>query len=381
MAYVRRATGFLFFLLILVSGTLAQSPTQLLKNVTIPPAQDHNARVDQVNGGTIGVISGSITGTYSRIASDLSAVLDDGDNVRVLPILGKGSIQNITDILFLRGVDVGIVQSDVLQYIRAQGQYPDISSRIAYITKLYNEEVHLVARTDVKALEDLQGKKVNFANEGSGTYMTASVILNLLGIKAEITTFDYDLALQKLKDHEIDGMFYVAGKPAPIFAAVKPGDGLHLVPIEFTSALEKTYLPGQFSSTDYPGLVASGDQVNTVAVGAIMAVFNWKKGNGRYYKLKRFVDVFFTKFDEFAKPPRHPKWLEVNLAADVPGWQRFEPAQTWLDSQGKLSADQSAQVEQFKSFLSDSGKTQLLSAKDQEDLFKKFLKWKEQHNQ
>ena len=379
-AYVRRTVGILFFAFIFATGAWAQSAADLIKSAASPDTNDHTSRVQQVNAGTIGVISGSITGTYSRIAADLSAVLDDG-TLRVLPILGKGSIQNITDILYLRGVDVGIVQSDVLQYIRDQGLYSDIGSRITYITKLYNEEVHLVSREDIKSVAELQGKKVNFANEGSGTYMTALVIFNLLGINAEITTYDYELALSKLKSGEIDAMFYVAGKPAPIFAAIKPGEGLHLLPIEFTAELEKTYLPGDFSNTDYPGLVPNGEQVSTVAVGAIMAVFNWRKGNGRYYKLKRFVETFFTKFDEFAKEPRHPKWREVNLATEVPGWQRFEPAQKWLDAQTRLSSDQSTQVEQFKSFLSDAANIQGLSAKDQEDLFKKFLKWKESRSQ
>lgn len=380
MAYVRRTIGFLLFVCVLATGAWAQTATDLLKNTSVPGNPDHNSRVQEVNGGTIGVISGSITGTYSRIAADLSAVLDDG-TLRVLPILGKGSIQNITDILYLRGVDVGIVQSDVLQYIRDKGLYPDINNRISYVTKLYNEEVHLVARDDIKSLDDLRGKKVNFANEGSGTYMTALVIFNLLGIETEITTFDYELALQKVKSGEIDAMFYVAGKPAPIFAAVKPGEGLHLIPIEFTPELEKTYLPGEFNSNDYPGLVGNGEQVSTVAVGAIMAVFNWRKGNGRYYKLKRFVETFFAKFADFQKEPRHPKWLEVNLAADVPGWQRFQPAQAWLDSQGQLTAEQTSQVEQFRTFLSSTSDVQGLSAKDQEDLFKKFLKWKESKSQ
>ena len=142
-----------------------------------PGTPAHNQLVEQVNGGTIGVITGSITGTYSRIATDLSAVLDDGDALRILPIIGKGSAQNITDILYLRGVDVGIVQSDVLTYVRDSGLYPDIDTRIAYLAKLYNEEVHVLARKDIASLKDLAGRKVNFAHEGSGTYITGTTIM------------------------------------------------------------------------------------------------------------------------------------------------------------------------------------------------------------
>jgi TRAP transporter TAXI family solute receptor len=370
MACVGRAIVFLCSLFIFSSLAAAQDVVATPQ----PGTQGHAKQVEQVNGGTVGIITGSITGTYSRIATDLSAVLDKGNELRILPIIGKGSVQNITDILYLRGVDVGIVQSDVLRFVSENGTYPDIGNRIAYITKLYNEEIHVLARAEVKSLEDLRGKKVNFANEGSGTYMTASVVFGKLGIEVEITTFDYELALEKLKKGEIDALFYVAGKPAPIFTTIKPEDGLHLLSVELTPALAETYLPGEFSASDYPGLVPPNSEVKTISVGAVMAVFNWRKGNGRYFKLKRFVEAFFSQFDEFLKEPRHPKWQEVNLAAEVPGWRRFEPARTWLAAHETEAADQ--QVSEFKTFLSTSSGAAALSVEDQEELFKRFLEWR-----
>ena len=137
------------------------------------------------------------------------------------------------------------------------------------------------------------------------------------------------------------------------------------------------YLPADFYPADYPGLIQEGAVVNSVSVGAIMAVFNLKRGSVRFNKLKSFVEAFFSKFDEFAKPPRHPKWQEVNLAAEVPGWQRFEPARAWLATRKEVVTAQEQQVEQFKYFLQSSGMDQSVSEEDQEELFKRFLKWKE----
>src|SRR5687768_9693865 len=354
--------AFVFYCVFLLFSSFAAA--QGLIEAPQPGSPAHSTKVEQVNRGTVGIISGAITGTYARIATDLSAVLDKGDDLRVLPIIGKGSVQNITDILYLRGIDVGIVQSDVLQYIRETGTYPDIGNRIAFITKLYNEEIHILTRTDVKTVEELKGRKVNFANEGSGTYMTASVVFKKLGIDVEITTFDYELALDKLKKGEIDALFYVAGKPAPLFASIKPEDGLQLLNVDLTPELSETYLPGEFTTTDYPGLVPPNQEVKTVAVGAVMAVFNWKRAHGRYNKIKRFVDAFFGNFDQFLQAPRHPKWQEVNLAADVPGWKRFEPARAWLEShQGEATN----QVSEFKTFLETTGQATALSAEDQEE--------------
>jgi hypothetical protein len=105
-----------------------------------------------------------------------------------------------------------------------------------------------------------------------------------------------------------------------------------------------------------------------------MAVFNWRKGTSRYNKLNRFVEAFFRRFDEFLQSPRHPKWQEVNLAAEVPGWKRFEPARTWLESH---QGSDTQQVSEFKTFLKSTGQATALSAQDQEELFKRFLKWKE----
>src|SRR5690606_9457644 len=134
-----------------------------------------------------------------------------------------------------------------------------------FITKLYNEEFHLVAGDDIKSVEDLAGKKVNFDVEGSGTYMTSSVVFDALGVEVEPTAFVQDLALEKVKSGEIAAAVFVAGKPARAFAETKPEDGLHLVPVDFSGKLRQTYLPSNFSDSDYPGLVPPGEPVDTIA--------------------------------------------------------------------------------------------------------------------
>ena len=146
----------------------------LLGLAAIRPALAQSDAVTAANAGTVGVVSGGVNGTYVRVAADLAAVLDDGDRLRVLPIISKGSVQNIADILYLRGIDIGIVQSDVLAYVRQQRLFPGVDQAIQYITKLYEEEVHVLARKDVGRLEDLSGQVVNVDGKGSGSAMTAS---------------------------------------------------------------------------------------------------------------------------------------------------------------------------------------------------------------
>ncbi len=343
----------------------------------------HQQRVDAVNRNTVGLVAGGVGGTYIKIAADLQAVLDTTSDLRVLPIVGKGSVQNITDLLYMRGIDIAIVQSDVLAFLKGNGDFPNLDSRIAYVTKLYNEEFHLVARRDITDIRQLNGKTVSFGPEGSGTAMTAQVVFNSLGLKVNATSENYQDALQKVKDGEIDAMVYVAGKPASIFSAVTPEDGLHVVPVAYDRKLQESYLPASFDAGDYPGLVGTGGTVDTVAVGAVMAVFNWKQRTGRYYTTKVFVEAFMDNFAEFLKEPRHPKWAEVNLAAELPGWQRYSVAGEWLASnanrvgleQGQQDQRMEELVAAFEKFLKDQPETGLMSPAEREALFRQFLKW------
>ena len=303
----------------------------MLSAATLSPAvgQDVYQQRDAVNSGTVGIISGGITGTYVRIASDLSNALDNGYDNRVLVVLGKGSIRNLEDLLLLKGIDIAIVQSDVLDFYRTAGIYPNIDNRVRYITKLYNEEVHLLARSDVADIQALTGRKVNFGTQGSGTFMTSSVIFDALNIDVEVTTFPEPIALEKLRQGEIDALVFVGGKPLSLVSQVTEDDHLKLLSVPLES-IKGAYLPASFQTADYPQLIADGTEVQTVAVGSVMAVYNWPPDNDRYRKVSQFVNLFFDDFDTFLQAPYHPKWHEVDLRAEVPGWQRFGPAEKWL---------------------------------------------------
>jgi TRAP transporter TAXI family solute receptor len=328
----------------------------------------------------IGIVTSGQTGTYLRIATDMAQVLDNPTTgLRILPISGDGSIQNITDLLYLKGIDLAVVQSDVLAYIKDRRIHGGVSERVSYITRLYNEELHLVARDKITSVADLNGRRVNVGPEGSGTYLTSTMVFKALGIDVAPQTFDTETALAKLKSGEIDAMAVVAGKPASVFQSIPPKSGLKLLAIDLSGPLTETYLPSSFTAKDYPGLVGRG-KVETIAVGSVMAVFNWKVGTERYERIRRFVDAFFGSFDAFAQPPRQAKWQEINLAAEIPGWNRYHPAQEWLERNPQRAAQSPQDTEKllsaFKAFLAASGDAQTLSAADQEELFKRFLEWR-----
>ena len=325
----------------------------------------------RINAGTVGIVSGGADGTYIHIAADLANVLD-GENLRVLPMIGRGSLQNLRDIMFLRGVDIGIVQMDAREQLKAENLQTDAVRRLRFITRLYNEEVHIIANREIADIRQLEGKKVNIDKAGSGTNLTARLIFEKLGVKPELTTYDQGSSYERLRSGEIQAAVYVAGRPVRAIAEFQSEGRFHLLPIPFEGEIAESYFPARFSNADYPRLVDQDKPVETLAVGSLLAVFNWPENSDRYSRVSRFVDAFFSRFDEFLQPGRHPKWKEVNLAADVPGWERVKPAQEWLNRTAAAGRP-SAQVKSFEDFMSSRGVA--VSPEQREALFRDFLAW------
>ena len=287
-----------------------------------------------LNANTVTLISGTIGGTYVQFGADLASVLDDGNDLRILPIVGRGSVQSVADVLFLQGVDLGIVRADTLDYLEKKDIAKDIKKQFAYVTKLYNEEMHVIAPKSIRSLRDLDGRTVSVDLPNGGTFVTALIVFERLGIKPNYVYVEQRIALEKLKTGEIDAVIAVQGKPSKAITQIKD-DRLHLVPVEYAKSLQGDYLPASLSAKDYPNLISDQEQqVDTIAVPAVLAAYNWAPNTERYRKLALFVDAFFTKFPTFQNPPFHPKWKEVSLSAPLPGWQRFPAAKQWLDQHG-----------------------------------------------
>jgi uncharacterized protein len=329
------------------------------------------------NTWTVGVAGGVMSGTNMIFADEMAQVLDDGDNLRVLPMVTYGAASNLEDLLYLRGVDVAITQSDVFEYFRSQRKINNLEGRINFILRLPIAEMHVLARNDIKSIEDLRGKKVNFGPAGSASSLTGSIVFQRYGIKVEPTLYDNALAMQKLKSGEIAALIRVVGKPIDFFAKIPASAGLHFVALPFSKAFADYYTLGELTSQEYPGLVPAGETVDTIAVPSVLAVFNWPKYTDRYRRVQRFVEALYTKWDQFLQPPRHPKWKEVNLAATVPGWSRWAPAEEMLRKiRQDTVADAPTASGEFTAFLKN--KTAATdTAEQREALFREFVQWQQ----
>ena len=290
-----------------------------------------------INRGVVEIETSGAAGISVPIAEDLANLVDDGATRRVVPIVGKGSLQNLLDLKYLRGVDMAILQTDVIDYAREQQLVPGLDSAFTYITRLHNEEFHLLAGPNIKTIADLSNRKVNVDLRGSGTAITASRLFDLLKLPVTVVNDTQEVALDKLRRGEIAALAFVAGKPAPLFSRLKSEDGLHFVPVPFNPTAGNAYAPARLTSADYSGVVPQGRAVDTIAVGNLLAVAELRQLPERYKTVANFVDVFFTRFQSLSASGHHPKWLEVNLAAEFSGWRRFAPAELWLQRNAPMA--------------------------------------------
>jgi TRAP transporter TAXI family solute receptor len=346
---------------------------------SVAAAAETRRDLDSIRG-VVELETDNASGISVRIAEDLANIVDDGATRRLLPVVGKGALQNVTDLRLMHGVDMAILQQDVVDYLRRQKRGTGFED-ITYIAKLYNEEFHLLARPDIVSLADLAGKRVNVDLHGGGTAITATRVFDLLRVPVLMTYDDQQAALRELQAGTIAAVAYVTGKPAPLFRDLRPEQGFHFIALPLDPRIDRAYTAAQLTAKDYPDLVRPDQPVDTVAVGTVLAVANLSPGTERYRNVANFVDTFFTQFDSLLDRSRHPKWAEVSLDAEVPGWRRFPPAEQWLKrnasppvASGGRTTPADLQLV-FQRFLEQRLQGQGMTKEQKDDLFAEFERW------
>jgi TRAP-type uncharacterized transport system substrate-binding protein len=294
---------------------------------------------ERMNAWTVGLAGGQLEGAPLRFATEIARVVDDGPNMLVLPIVTRGPVENMNALLYLRGVDLAIINSDALEEYKVQ--QPDIQSRVVYLLNLVPSELHIFVRPEIQSLQDLAGRKVNFNTRGTAAAYTGPLIFSRLGIDVENTFIPHQVALEKMRQGEMAAVVFITSKPVDAFVRGRWEPGFKFLPVSYERKFEDYYLPSVLEAGDYPNLIKQDDRVSTIAVPTVLLAFNWPARSNRYQRVARFVDYLFSRIDRLQAPGFDLKWKSINLAATVPGLTRSPAAQAWLDRQAR--AKQAAQ--------------------------------------
>jgi TRAP-type uncharacterized transport system substrate-binding protein len=376
------ATNVLALLVLLITtfGPLNQAAAQQL-HYNYNPYEEKRREENDI---AVSIVTAGMTCTCARFAEDIRNVVNDlkPGSLRVLPVLGVGGLQTLKDVLFLRNIDMGVVDEDNLTQLKQRNPtlYADIDQRIQYIAKLYNSEFHVLARNDIKSYEDLRGRKVNFNLKDSQTDVSANVVFTDLGIDVERSYYDNDEAIRRLRDGELAAMIVLTGAPQAALVQLKAEDGVHFLPLDekslpgrdVSSVLTK-YLPSELTHEEYPALIPEGAPMPTIGNRALLVTYAWPEGSPRYDRVAKFVREFFGKIDQFQDGARHPKWREFEAEAEIAGWTRFPPAADLIAAQ-KMAKAQSSGMDisaLFEQYASATGQKPLSDA-ERTALFAKF---------
>jgi TRAP-type uncharacterized transport system substrate-binding protein len=287
------------------------------------------AAKQRMNAWTVGLAGGLIEGTPLRLAAEIARVVNEEDKLHVIPMVTRGATENVNSLLYLRGVDAAIINTDALDEYKAQ--VPFIERRLVNILSLFPSELHIFVRPEIHALEDLRGRKVNFNTLGTAAAYSGPLIFSRLGLDVEKMFIPHPVALEQMKRGELAAVVFMSSKPIDAFLKGHWDAGFKFLAVEYDPKFEDYYLPSSINATDYPGLVPWNSQIATIAVPTILAGYNWPQRSDHYRRLARLVDYLFSHFDKLQSPGFDPKWKQVNLRATAPSLERFRPAQEWLD--------------------------------------------------
>jgi TRAP-type uncharacterized transport system substrate-binding protein len=328
MSLIRFSSTMALAMLGLQLAANAQSPRTRETPTAAAARKADIAAKERVNAWTVGLAGGFIEGAPLRLAAEIARVVNEEGKLRVIPIVTPAT-ENVNSLLYLRGVDAAIINTDVLDEYKAQ--VPHIERRLVYILSLFPSELHIFARPEIRSLEDLRGKKVNFNTQGTAAAYSGPLIFSRLGLNVEKMFIPHQVAFEQMKRGEISAVVFVTSKPVDAFLKGRWDSGFKFLPVEYDAKFEDYYLPSSLEAADYPNLVPKGERIATIAVPTILAAYNWPEQSDRYRRMARLVDHLFSRLDKLQSPGFDPKWKDVNLRANVPGLGRFRPAQEWLD--------------------------------------------------
>ena len=267
----------------------------------------------------------SPSGRITRALTELSTVLDKSGKVRLLPIMAQGGEANVRDLLRFRGADLAVVNSDVLAAASVQKAYPEAPRKLRAITRLHSQKIFLLARPEIASLDQLAGKKVAVIGPQTTSQLTATTVFGLLKLKVELVHVDEGVDLGPPPDAQ--AVFVLEDEARRLLPVMVPAAEYRLLSVPSTPDIAKFYSAAVIEPAD-GGEFAAGAAVPTIAVDTILASFDWVPAQPRFADVATFIDRLFAALPELRRAYPSSIWDEANPLTDVPGWRRYDYAET-----------------------------------------------------
>ncbi len=271
----------------------------------------------------LGIVTGNLKGTAHQIGMDLKALFKR-NNIHLTVFNSSGSVENIYAVYQRPGNHLGLVQSDVLSFVgkvNSDHRLRLIADKIKWVFPLYDQEIHILARSTIAGFGDLEGKRVAIGHAESGTFLTSQLIFEISGISpGQMPAIDQLDALNKLRAGEIDAMVIVDGAPIERLALdVSAADDLHLVPVTHDD-IRSFYPASLIPAGTYPWQASA---VETVSVKIVLVAYDFRNHHCR--TIGTAARLMIENMD-WLRFNGHPKWQSVDLKTTLKDWERYKCA-------------------------------------------------------
>jgi len=293
---------------------------KLIKQVGLPNNHRH----------TTGIAVDGLYGTDFAMVCEMAAALAPGQEtarrepaLQVIATVGQGGFQTIRDVFTLPSTDMAIVAVVLANRLRLAKDFGGIGKGLVSIAPLFTEELHVLAPVSIGDIRDLAGKTVNLGVKGSTTAILGHEVFANLGVQVTEINIELDEALEGLRSGHIAATLLISGKPVRFLAAHSPSTGFHFLAVPYEPALHRDFLPAALKHDDYPNLIEASTAVETVGVDSALMAYNWPSESERFRLLKLFIQRLSAHLPELRSDTHHPKWKEVDLTGNLPGWSRL----------------------------------------------------------
>jgi uncharacterized protein len=258
------------------------------------------------------IATGTPEGTYYQIAQDIKQIAEK-EGIPIDVIQTNGSFDNI-NLLGLEKVDLAILQLDVLKVtsdaMQAKANF-NVLKEMKVILNLYFEEIHVITRSSgIRSLSQLEGKRVAVGPEGSGSALTAEVLLAAYDLRVEKFFDTPNDAIQKLDQGVLDALIFVGGAPVPAFEKLDPS--FRFVQLPSNPILEQLYQRKKIDKGVYPW----AGEVETFAVPSV--IMTRDRRDSDYVALIQRLLLAILSNKATLDAIGHPKWKSAQFRFMIP---------------------------------------------------------------